>query len=93
MDKAISEAYPPTPPIIKANPFMKWMLNFAQDHLSGCIRVRGAPLSNAIRDIALVPAATPLQNASDLSQPRMPHSEEHGLVKEDLSQRASHDDP
>ena len=50
MDKAISEAYPPTPPITKASPFMKWMLTFAQDHLSGCIGVRGAPLSNVSRD-------------------------------------------
>ena len=93
VDKAISEAYPPTPPITKANPFMKWMLTFAQDHLSGCIGVRGAPLSNVIRDIALVPDATPLQNASVPSQPLMPHSEEHGLVKEELAQIASHDDP
>ena len=93
MDKAISEAYPPTPPITKENPFMKWILTFAQDHLSGCIGVRGAPLSNVIRDIALVPAETPLQNASDPSQPLMPHSEEHGSFKEELAQRASHDDP
>ena len=77
VEKAISKAYPPTPPINKANPFMKLMLTFAQDHLSGCIGVGGAPLSNLIRDIVLVPAATPLQNASDPSQPLMPHSEEH----------------
>ena len=93
VDKAISEAYPPTPPITKANPLMKWMLTFSQDHFSGCIGVRGAPISNVIRDIALVPAATHLQNASDPSQPLMPHSEEHGSVKEELSHRASHDDP
>ena len=93
MDKAISEAYPPTPPITKANTFMNWMLTFSQDHLSGCIGVRGAPLSNVIRDIAVVPAATPLENASDPSQPLMPHSEEHGSVKEELAQRASHDYP
>ena len=93
VNKAIYEAYPPTPPITKANPFMKWMLTFAQDHLSGCIGVRVAPLYNVIRDIELVPDATPLQNASDPSQPLMPHSEENGLVKEELAQRASHDDP
>ena len=93
VDKAISEAYPPTPPITKANPLMKWMLTFAQDHLSGCIGVRGSQFSNVIRDIELVPAATPLQNASDPSQPLMPHSEDHGLVKEELAQRASHDEP
>ena len=93
VDKAISEAYPPTPSITKANQFMKWILTFAQDHLSGCIGVKGAPLSNVIRDIALVPVATPLQNSSDPSQPLMPHSEEHGSVKGELSQRASHDDP
>ena len=93
VDKAISEAYPPTPPITKANPFMKWMITFAQDHLSGCIGVRGAPLSNVTRDIALVPDATPLKNASDPSQPLMPLSEEHGSVKEELAQRASNDEP
>ena len=81
VDTAISKAYPPTPPITKANPFMKWMITFAQDHLSGCIGVIGAPLYNVIRDIALVPDATPLKNASDPSQPLMPHSEEHGSVK------------
>ena len=46
-----------------------------------------------IRDIAVVPDATPLQNASDTIQPLMPHSEEHGSVKQELAQRALHDDP
>ena len=46
-----------------------------------------------IRDIAVFPDATPLQNASDPSQPLMTHSEEHGSFKEELAQRALHDNP
>ena len=76
---------PDTPKITKALPIMRWAEVF-RDHLFRCVGIRNIPLAYVVREDSNVPAVCPPLATNQ------PFSEEHGSIKDDLINRASHDD-
>jgi len=74
---------PDTPLITKALPIIKWCESF-KDHLHRCVGVRYVPLAYVVRENVDVPAVCPSLSTGQ------PYSVQHGSIKMDLVNRASH---